>query len=87
VPWGTQCINELFGLAQRALTQQAMTRRETRLELAGVAALHAAYFEEMAAHQETGPTEADQSELSDDDAPPTWRGSGPGDSIWCVIRL
>jgi hypothetical protein len=48
-----------------------MTPRETGLELAGVAAVDAAYFEEMAAHQEADPTKADESELSDDDAPPT----------------
>jgi hypothetical protein len=74
---GIQCINELFGFAQEALAQQALTRRETGLALDGVSAAHAAYFEEMAAHQETGPTEADQSELSDDDAPPTWRDPAP----------
>jgi hypothetical protein len=68
---GIQRINELFGLAQGALAQQAMTRRETGSDLAVVAAVHAAYFEEMAAHQEADPAEADESELSDDDAPPT----------------
>jgi hypothetical protein len=54
-----------------------MTRRETGLELAGVAAVHAAYFEEMAAHQEADPTEADESELSDDHAPATWMDPAP----------
>jgi hypothetical protein len=29
VLWGIQCINELFGLAQGALAQLAMTQRET----------------------------------------------------------
>jgi hypothetical protein len=42
VPWGIQCTNDLFGFAQGALAQQAMTRRETGVELAGVAAAHAA---------------------------------------------
>jgi hypothetical protein len=88
MPWGVQCINELFGFAQGALAQQSMTRRETGLALEGVAAVHAAYFEEMAARQEADPTEADESELSDDDASPTSMDPARRlESIWMVIRL
>jgi hypothetical protein len=77
VPWGIRCNSELFGFAQGALSQQAMTRRATAMALEGVAALHAAYFEEMAAHQEADPAEADESELWDDDAPPAWMDPAP----------
>jgi hypothetical protein len=37
----------------------------------------AAYFEEMAAHQEADYTEAAESELSDDDTSPTWMDPAP----------
>jgi hypothetical protein len=39
--------------------------------------VHAACFEEMAAHEEADPTEAHESELSDDGAPPTWMDPAP----------
>jgi hypothetical protein len=77
VPWGIQCIDELFGLAQGALAQQGMTQRATASALEGFATLHATYFEEMAAHQEPDLTEADESELSDDDAPATRTDPAP----------
>jgi hypothetical protein len=81
-------MSDLFGFAHGALAQQGMTRRQQRWALESVAALHAAYFEEMAARQEADPTEADESELSDGDAPPTSMDPVRRlESIWRVIRL
>jgi hypothetical protein len=88
VAWWTQCINELFGLAHGALAQQSMTRRATASVPEGVAAVDAAYFEELAAHEEADPAEAGESEFSDDEALATWMDAAPETRvIWRVIRL
>jgi hypothetical protein len=88
VPWLIQCINELFGLVQGALAQQAMTRRETGLELDGVAAVHAAYFEEMAFTRKPTP----RKQMSPSSRMPTHRRRGRIrirrlGSIWRVFSL
>jgi hypothetical protein len=63
-------------------------RWRNRVGAGGVAALHAAYFEEMAAHQEADPTEADESEFSAVDALATLVDAVPETRVtWRVISL